>query len=270
MAVSITVTLNTSLLARPIHIQGLVANASPLTHISRRLANQLNLNQLRDIYVQSADDYDYESPLKWKVSVVPLIVSHMEGREDTAAPITCLCFPVINMQDEDAYYDIVIGRDILCQPMQKFIIDFSKDYAEPTRGPSFDSSVDFFGGSMELADATKISTNSDEFFELCCSRLTTVSRIAINKVVKQIIVVFSHSNRIFSFTEITKEVEGALEHAITTNDEDSVTNIFQMMKEQFNYAEIDGFPENAVLANFPLTTMFHGRMNTISRKRNNL
>ncbi len=80
---NIEVTVQANLLDKPVKIRALVANNSPKTQISRRLANKLGLLEAKDVYVKDALEMfaGHESIRRWKLSLKPLTIVCNEGME---------------------------------------------------------------------------------------------------------------------------------------------------------------------------------------------
>jgi len=83
----------------PVEVCVLVANCSGKTQISRRLAKKLGLTYTQDIFVSDSP------PLKWKISLLPLIITSPVLRTP------CAVYPLINGQPDDAYYEMIVGQD---------------------------------------------------------------------------------------------------------------------------------------------------------------
>ena len=61
------VKLKGSLLKEPVQVRSLMANCSQVTQVSNRLAQQLGLSGLRNVYVTPMDEQNLL--IKWKISL---------------------------------------------------------------------------------------------------------------------------------------------------------------------------------------------------------
>jgi hypothetical protein len=104
MTYYIILTLTTDFVETPCTGNACVAN-SKRTHISRRLADHLGLmKDTKDVFVMFRNKQQ-----RWKIATQPMTVSFTENETQQSV----LCYPVINMEPNDAYYEMVVGDDIM-------------------------------------------------------------------------------------------------------------------------------------------------------------
>jgi hypothetical protein len=212
----------------PVTLRALYANLSELTQMSRRLAQRLGLTQFREIYIR--DDFA-DGGIKWKVSVVPVTITYKES--------VFICYPTVNCQEEDGYYEMILGLDVhnASWSYQRHPGDYPQNRA--TAGPSYDPEVVFYGHNICFAKKKAIFRNKkNEFLEVCCFKTSTLSRLAINLVTKELAVIYRDSTDVVHrFSKIPDDLERAF------FDNGTLDANVQLVKDSCPCDELEAFPE---------------------------
>jgi hypothetical protein len=102
-----TVAFSSSLTRPSVVLRSLLANNSMNTQVSKRLAKKLGLmGSARSVYVTDLLSRSWLG--KWKISVLPVIIT-----VECLAP--AVVFPLINCNEGDAWWEMIIGRDCAAQ-----------------------------------------------------------------------------------------------------------------------------------------------------------
>ncbi len=191
---NIEVEVQANLLDEPIKIRALIAMAGSKTQISKRLAIKLGLfEDAKDIFVK------VEEPLlmgnqwlrRWKISLKPMVIkcypSEMINTRNGERAVVVAGYPLINMEVNDAFHEMIIGRDYGKHSISRkhFAIEST---VGPTPGPSYEEDVCFTGHNIGLAGIEEVPKDIKEFFEYPPFILQDIKRLALNKVTKQLIV----------------------------------------------------------------------------------
>jgi hypothetical protein len=163
------------------------------------------------VYVR--DDYgglDSEA-FKWKISMTPMVfsVSLLEAHK------VKVVYPLINLNERDAYWEMIIGHD--CQQQWEVINACSlanvraKCDLTATPGPAFTPGTWFMGHNVALVNLRDRSSPPDEFFEYLCFDSATISRLAVNKVACKMVVEYRDGPTVHQFDLVPGPVFRMLE-----------------------------------------------------------
>jgi hypothetical protein len=235
---NIQVDLQTRLFQKPYTLRALVASCSEQTHISRRLATKLKLlEDARDVFIK---EMYMGSIRQWKLATRPLL-------------IVCLlqslyCFPLINMEENDAHYDMVIGADVWFKApdMMNAACEKTNLQLKPTPGPAFSEDIHFLGHNIAMAPCRAIPV-LDVFLEYAVDDSQTFSRLAFNHVTRQLVLMKKDDEQCFLFENITMEFEQTIEEELVNqnNVEDCIHEI--TTRWHANQQKISEFPSNTIL-----------------------
>lgn len=150
-----------------------------------------------------------------------------------------VCYPIINCQPDDAFYDIILGLDCLCQGC---IIDFVNPVFEgrASPGPSYEQDVCFVGHSMKLSNTDVVP--QDEWYEYPVLLSATISRLAIHKARRQLVLMDRVTNVIYQFEQLPISLEQRIE-----NDEDRDDVMCDVKTECTSVSILDTFPDATLL-----------------------
>ena len=205
-----TVTVQGSLYGEPIEVNALQANNSSLTQISRKLATALGLTEFSDVYVGESISIVFGGGgpcLSWKISKFPIVV------KSSLVPDTVMySYPVINGNESDAFYEMIIGQDInrfqragldlMMQVLQK-----SSPRLTPTPGPGFKEDTIFMGHNVRFADLGLIlSQGRNEFIEYPCLCSEAIDRIAVNYKSKQVAVRYKSAATVYRYKGVSDRI----------------------------------------------------------------
>jgi hypothetical protein len=118
--------------------------------------------------------------------------------------------------------------------------DAPGDYPENHAGPSYDPEVEFDGHNICFAKKKTIFKNKKNgFLELCCFETSTLSRLAINLVTKELAVIYRDSTNVgfHRFSEFPDD----LERSFFDNGTHDAT--VQLVKDSCPCDELEAFPE---------------------------
>jgi hypothetical protein len=245
-----------SLLMKPIRVRALVANNSPKTQISRRLAQRLGLiGNSRATYVKEALGlFGDNSILKWQIAVQSITIRCKEA-VCQRFPVLAQCNPLINGNQNDAWWEMIIGTDVLREfPILLNMAINLRGY-HPTPGPSHpgsDSNVDFMGHNVTFASVHDLPSNLDEYLEYNCAKSSAVARLALNKRNRQLIVIYTNDGddeRVYRYGGVPKALEQAIEDAIFSPQVDgrSLGAVMQQVRDSCSVSIIDEFPTHTVV-----------------------
>ena len=202
------VTIQGALSSKPRSVVAVVANNSPCTTISQRLANQLGLTQFHEVYIKDMMGMAGPWIAKWKRSIYPVIMLVPELDN-----MSVYCYPVINCCEGDAFWEMIIGQDVWLKNMNIMKLYLSVR-TKPTQGPGFRENVQYMGHNIGYASIPEIlERNLSEYLEYQCLNSKSVSRLAINHKKKTIAVKYITSDDVYSYKKvpidlIMKIVEG--------------------------------------------------------------
>jgi len=222
-----------SLIGETVRLRPYLTKATEHTRISLLLAERLGLTEFRDIFVKSKDD---ERAIKWKVSIFPIKIWCQGMKERRALSI----YPLINTSPQGAYYEMILGRDSFLQ--LKNIANHTtrtNNQTQPTYGRGYrpekvcDVAVEF----VPLARLPRVNA----FFEYDCSDSSSVFRLALNKVSRQLVVIYRSASTVYCYASLSKRHEIAIERG------ESRGEIMSEVKVACHCKEIDEFPVAALV-----------------------
>jgi hypothetical protein len=119
-----------------------VANLNQVTQISRRFAAQLELSNFEDVDVTSVYDlFGVSGVWKWKVSVDPIVF--------TCHGAAYQCYPVVNGSEDDAFWEMIIGREVIGKDFFGTSWCESSDHGQTaTPGPGYEPDTSFMGHNI--------------------------------------------------------------------------------------------------------------------------
>jgi hypothetical protein len=226
---SIEVVVRGSLVGEVVRLRPLLTKKTAQTRISSRLAKQLGLTEFRDIYISNVEGDECDL---WKVSIFPIKIWCHNMVESRSLSI----YPIVNCNPQDAYYDMIIGRDGFSQ--LKNIAEHTnktKPWTEPTRGPGFDPRK-VVSVPVEFVPIARLPSRVNAFFEYNCDNSKSVLRLALNKVTRQLAAVFRSSCTVYCYAGVSKRLEVDIERG------ESRGATLSQVKQQCNYNVIDAFP----------------------------
>jgi hypothetical protein len=231
---NIAVSIMGMLLGAKVDLRALVANLSPTTQISRRLAHKLGMTQFKPVYV--TDNLgDGDECLKWEISTTPLVFSSITPIEQKSI----VSYPIINGNKNDAWWEMIIGQDSWKQDYKIYNLGIRAE-EDATHGPGYDDDGGYFiGHNIRLCTPTEVPKN--EFYEYPCYGSDVVSRIAIQKAKRLLVAEFVDREGIFQFSELPEELEAQIEHSVPTNE------VMFAVLQSCPVEIIDSFPESTLL-----------------------
>eukprot|EP01032_Pedospumella_encystans_P018520 gene18520-21082_t len=148
-------------------------------------------------------------------------------------------YPLINTSPEGSFYEMILGRDSFRQ--LKNIANHTKrtnNQTQPSRGGfagggECDVSIDF----VPLVRLPRVNA----FFEYDCSESTSVFRLALNKVSRQLVVIYRSGSTIYCYASLSKRHEIAIERG------ESKGEIMSEVKVACHCKEIEMFPVAALV-----------------------
>jgi hypothetical protein len=218
----------------------LLANNSFKTQISRRLAEKLGLNSVREVYVAPSIAImagDANTVLKWKISTQPVFFTVKEMDKNVLKVV----YPLINSDERDAFWEMIIGQDCLNQwELLSNNVDIEM---KPTPGPSHAPSTHFLRHNIKILNLSDFRNTPNEFFEFPCFESEALSRLAVNKRTNQMVAVFVDSTTVYQYNNVPKRyfiaIQSNASKGITINE----------VKQVCAFKIIENFPK-AVLTNF--------------------
>ena len=230
---SIEVVVKGSLLGEDVRIRPYVTKATDHTRISTSLANRLGLTECRSIFIAAAPN---GIPCEWKISVFPIKIWCHGMQERRSLSV----YPIINTNFHGAFYEMILGRDSFQQ--LKNIVNHTKCFnneTQPTPGRAFCSErkchVPF-----DIVPLVKLP-RVNAFFEYDCSESTSVFRLALNKVSRQLIVIYRSGGTVYCYLSLSKRHEIAIERG------ESKGEIMSEVKVACHCKEIETFPAAALV-----------------------
>ncbi len=242
-----TVTIQGSRYGGPIEVNALLANNSALTQISRKLATKLGLTEFSDVYVTGVI-FDRGTCLNWKISKFPVII-----KSSLVPNAVMYSYPVINGNESDAFYDMIIGQDVnrfqragtalMLQELQKSYINRSPRL-KPTPGPGFEEDVVFMGHNTKFADLGLILRKGrNEFLEYPCLGSEAIDRIAVNYKRRHVAVRYKSAATVYRYKGISYDILGEI-HKGSASKGHIVSNIRSACSE---YTSSNVFPDCHIL-----------------------
>jgi hypothetical protein len=207
---------------------------------SRRLAEKLGLNSVRELYVTP-------STLKWRISTQPVFFT-VKGMDKNVLKVVC---PLINSDERDAFWEMIIGQDCLnqwellnaCQTVDRGM--------QATPGPRHASNTHFVGlteHNIKILNLSDFLNPPNEFFEFPCFESEALSRLAVNKRTNQMVAVFVDSMTIYQYSDVPEKyfiaIQSNASKGITINE----------VKQVCAFEIIQNFPK-AVLTNFETVSL---------------
>ena len=221
----------------PVEVGVLVANCSGKTQISRRLAKKLGLTYTQDIFVRSSP------PLKWKISLLPLIII------SPALRTPCVVYPLINGQPDDAYYEMIVGQDCK-EGLFELLRDAMNSLRESrcgevTPGPSYSKEKVYMGHNIDICPSKELPPTLDCYLEYPCWGSDAVTKLALNKATKQLAVVYLNPSQVYIYSNLPDSVNSMVE-----NDPSRGSMMHTIKNQQgVTFEIVTKFPR-AVVANF--------------------
>lgn len=206
---SINLAVRGSLLNDPVELRALIANNNQVTQISDRLANQLGLlSNSHSIYVSPGPGIGDDCQIKWRISSYPMIIT---GLPAVIRQRTFVVYPVINT--DDAFYDMIIGRDCFEQSsdLLSYICNRDAHLMKPSPGPGFAEDVMYMGHNIILTAYKQIPV-ADEFLEFPSLGSRSVRRIALNRVTRQLMVVYTSSDVVYCYEQLPPHLQQQIEN----------------------------------------------------------
>lgn len=237
------VSLRASIIREPIVVRALLANQSHTTQVSRRLAKKLGLHSLRDVYVTDSLGL-FKGSLKWKISLHPIVIK-------VKALDTCktrVVYPIINYNKDDAYWEMIIGKDISNDWPDLLDLVLASDRVDrgkkPTPGPGYSEDMLFIGHNIRLISKfSDFSTPINDFFEFLCFDSEAINRLAINKVAKQMVVVYHDSTTVYKYDGVPDIISDRIESG------ESKGHVVSEVKARCASEVIRNFPRTVLLIN---------------------
>lgn len=258
MLLNIEVTLTGSFLSsKSITLRALVLDDCPLTKISRRLAHRLGLTEFRRVFV---NDINSGNIIEEEISVFPISIHCQEGLPQEMVARVC---PIVRASPPDFFWDMTIGNNISRKYpaiLEAAARITSRTGMYPTPGPGFNPRNSCCTGTLigftSYYNIPINNNHNDVFFEFCCTKSSAISRLALNKHVRQLIVIYedayeSDGPTIYRYAGLPTYVEQRLEDALFGND--SLGAVMQLVRDTCTFSIIPDFPTNTILVNF--TTM---------------
>lgn len=234
---NVKVQVRGSLLTAPVALNALLANNSPLTTISKRLANKLGLSELRDVLV--TDALGGSGVICWKISVLPIVITA------SCMQKPAVCYPVVNGQEEDAFWEMIIGQDIWRDQALELMNNYDR-VSQPSPGPAFNFGVGYMGHNIRMVTLKDLEEHTNTFLEYSALKSTSSSRIALNKATHELITVDKDSGIIHCYADLTRDQQSKIEAC----EEDIDENLLADIRRSCPRSVIEKFPDS-VLVSFP-------------------
>ena len=231
-----------SLLRTPVELRSLVANNNSVTQISDRLADQLGLMiNSQGVYVSPGLGGGGPYQLKWRISTYPMIIAGLpSGVEHKSYSV----YPIINTSN--AFYEMILGQDCFNQSYD--ILNYGandhKSYLSGMRaspGPGHIASSDYMGHNILLTPYAEIPV-VDEYLEFPAHGSRSMSRIAFNRVTRQLVAVPTSSDTVHCYDQLPKHLQQQIEDGVA-----SVDDIMSAVKEACAEQTIVSFPDTAMV-----------------------
>ena len=246
-----TVSVSSSLTTPPVVLNALIANNSLKSQISKRLAERLGLlapakhprkrNKKKDsariVYVTESLQMMRGEPWlgKWKISVQPVIVT-VTG----VAPM--LLYPLINCNERDAFWEMIIGTD--CADFLKLMQISCESPRErnATPGPSFASNTHFLGHNVKIRNVGDFDEGAapDDFFEFLCFDSEAIRRVAVNRARRQVAVVYHDSINVYMYHSVPWPLLAAIGAG------ESMGRAVAAIRDNCDVTTMDAFPHAAL------------------------
>lgn len=227
----IAVTIRGDLFHKPVTITAGVANLSCTTRISRRLSQKLGLTNLVDVALEATS---YSKTVIWKRSTVPLSI-RVEGHDLN-------CFPVVCWNEADAYYEMLLGKDVIRRNRSLFL-NSSMEYGPPDPGPSY-SDEPFGGNAFQWLSPRRLPPSLGRFLELSCANSRAVDRLALNCKTRQLIAIYHDSKTVYRYCCLPKALEEQLFDAFENGG--SLGSVLAKIKSACKCSTIDEFPSSQI------------------------
>jgi hypothetical protein len=206
--------------------------------------------EVKDIFVKDALGMEPNWVGRWKVSLKPMMIVCQEGIE--GLPIVATSFPLINMTEDDAFWEMIIGQDVweYALPIINTACNITGRTQRPTPGPSYSPDDGFMGHNVRFAKVSEIPAEGlNEFLEFNCSKLFILKRLAINRASRQLVMWREGSNRTFLFDNLPMDLEEQLESMIFDNPSE-VATVLELIAERCNSLEVETFPSETILVDW--------------------
>jgi hypothetical protein len=232
-----------SLLTPPVQLNALLANNCPLTTISKRLAKKLGLSELRDVLI--TDALGGCGVIRWNLSVLPMVVTA------SCMHKPAVCYPVVNGQEEDAFWEMIIGQDVWRDQAIELMNNYDRA-ARPSPGPAFQVGVGYMGHNIRMVSLKELDEHTNTFLEYSALKSSSTSRIALNKATHELITVDRESGTISCYADLTSAHQSNLEAC----EEDIDENMLADIRRSCPHSVIEEFPDS-VLVSFPTAVFEH-------------
>jgi len=229
----VTVTIQGALSSKPRSVVPVVANNSPCTTISQRLAKQLGLTQFYDVYITDILGLGGKFIAKWKRSIFPIVIYIPELDN-----VSVSCYPIINCVEGDAFWEMIIGKDVWTKNINIMKCYLSNE-SEPTHGPRFEQNVHYMGHNIGYADvSTILERDISEYIEYECLDSKSISRLAINYKKRTVVVTYITSDDdIYSYKKVSKD----LIHKLINGESKGKT--ISIIRNSCTFTKPDTFPD---------------------------
>lgn len=253
---NIEVEVQANLLDEPIKIRALIAACSK-TQISKRLAIKLGLfEDAKDIFVKDEEPLSMGNQWlgRWKISLKPMVIKcypseMVDTQRNGERAVVVAGYPLINMEVDDAFHEMIIGRDYGKHSISR--INFAiESTVGPTPGPSYEEDVCFTGHNIGLAGIEEVPKDIKEFFEYPPFILQDIKRLALNKVTKQLIVMYKKTNLVVAYNGLPFNLEKRLEQVIYHHHIDDVPSVLVSITQICEGVTIDAFPKDTILVDW--------------------
>jgi len=230
-------------LVRPsVELRSLVANNNNVTQISERLAIQLGLMaNSHGVYVSPGLGGGGPLQLKWRISTFPMIIA---GLPDAVKHKSYSVYPIINTSN--AFYEMILGMDCFDQSYDilEYGVNDHESYRRGMRaspGPGHVEGRYYMGHNIILTPYAEISV-VDEFLEFPVRGSRAVSRIAFNRVTRQLVAVYTSSDAVYCYDQLSQPLQQQIEAGAA-----SVDDIMTAVKEACAEQTISTFPDTVLI-----------------------
>ena len=218
-----------SLIGRCLELRCLLVEKTPTSRISSRLAEQLGLTEFREVFIDDTDRV-------WKISLFSVVVWCKKFNQEDR--VVCV-FPLVNCDPKDAAFEMILGQDAFEQFPD--IATYRCRNQNPTPGPNFDSLGRInFVLVAKLAPLHKVP-RLNRFVEYNCDDSKSVFRMALNKVTRQLVVIWRSSDVVYRYACVSKDVELQIEQGASKG------KTMSEVKTNCHCQAIDSFPSDTIL-----------------------
>ncbi len=174
------------------------------------------------------------------------------------------------MEINDAFYEMIIGQDVWEYSLN--IINTAlnviglQQHASP--GPGYRPNTSFMGHNIRLATASEVPADLNEFLEYNCNELLTISRLALNKVSRQLIIIREGTLRTFLYDNLPLEFDERLENVIF-DDHTQIETVMEDISTRCKCTEVEAFPSQTILVNWS-SFIKHRSLRYVLRNKNDM